>query len=315
MKKWLFLLLFSTAFLLSCNKFREQTNENSLVQRIDHIVVYYDSRAEVDSMLVLFRDVLALPAWFEPGWRTPANNSNKFYNSGVYLGNVFLEFITLNVHSQPEAGFSPSSVYHGMAFTNKLENTRKVLDSLLISKTPSVYSFYCGNGQDTLFTNYIINALWTNQMIVFFCKYHPELLECKMSFDYGDYALLKDTEEHHSYAKELLAAADGGALGLKRVQKLILESDNYDEELELYDRLYMPVEREEGNTWKLNDYLDVELKEGDTRRISELVLETRSVRKTKEFLDGEGLSYTQVGDTLLLGIGENMGMALKIAEK
>ena len=62
-----------------------------LIKRVDHISAYYNSIAEVDSMQSLFNGILRLPQWFSPAIRDVVSPPNsKFYNTGVYLGNVFL---------------------------------------------------------------------------------------------------------------------------------------------------------------------------------------------------------------------------------
>src|SRR3970282_534006 len=101
-----------------------------LIKRIDHISAYYNSIAEVDSMQSLFNGILELPQWFSPAIRDVVSPPNaKFYNTGVYLGNVFLEFITFNIDTinPPPPTYIP--YYNAFAFENEITNTAAILDS------------------------------------------------------------------------------------------------------------------------------------------------------------------------------------------
>jgi catechol 2,3-dioxygenase-like lactoylglutathione lyase family enzyme len=69
-----------------------------IVQRIDHVMAEVPDIEAVQRMQSLFADTLGLPVWFGPGLRRDFNRPTwDFYNTGVYVGGVFLEFLTFNV--------------------------------------------------------------------------------------------------------------------------------------------------------------------------------------------------------------------------
>ena len=132
------------------------TDSTILVKRIDHIAAYYNSIEEVDSMLNLFNGILGLPQWFSPAIRDVVSPPNsKFYNTGVYLGNVFLEFITFNVDTTnpPPPTYIP--YFNAFAFTNEITNTAAILDLRGIPRSQVFHYLFREPDQTilTLFSN------------------------------------------------------------------------------------------------------------------------------------------------------------------
>ena len=63
----------------------EVSNDSTiLIKRIDHIAAYYNSIAEVDSMLSLFNGTLGLPQLLSPAIRDVVSPSNKFWGSTIF---------------------------------------------------------------------------------------------------------------------------------------------------------------------------------------------------------------------------------------
>jgi len=74
-------------------------------------------------MTNLFNKVFDLPQWFNPANRDVVNFKNtSFYNTGVYFGNVFLEFIAFNAKNDTTSTATLMPVFHAFAFTSVLTN-------------------------------------------------------------------------------------------------------------------------------------------------------------------------------------------------
>jgi hypothetical protein len=159
------------------------SDSSVLVSRIDHLSCSYNTIEEVDSLMRIFGELLGLPRWFPAAvcnFTSPAGFSN--YGTGVYLGNVFLEFVTFDTR-YPGVGPKTYSPYdHGMAFVNDIADTKNELDRRGVSRGPVYHYAYRNADQtvDTLFTTIQVSGLSTQpiQLFAFFCEYHLELFDC-----------------------------------------------------------------------------------------------------------------------------------------
>jgi hypothetical protein len=284
-----------------------------LVKRIDHIAIQYNSSTEVDSMYNLFRNKLNLVTWFEPGIRKPYGKA-KFYNTGFYLGNVFLEFITFQPQNRAGRNF-PTCTKHIFAYTNEIDNTLEVLDSLNIKHSDYLcFAFDCTSQRDTLFTNILISGLQHDYIYNIFCRFHPELFDCKNAFNYGELPILKNPELQHDYYLKKHREKNGGNLGITELQKMVIQSNTYAEDRSIYENLYYPAQIQNDKLWKLKHGPSMEIVEGPSNKIQSLHIKVLSMRRAQEFLMNNNLGYVETDDKISLNIGKNMNLNFYLVE-
>jgi hypothetical protein len=293
------------------------TDSTILIKRIDHISAYYNSIAEVDSMQNLFNGILGLPQWFSPAIRDVVSPPNsKFYNTGVYLGNVFLEFITFNIDTlnPPTPTYLP--YFNAFAFSNEITNTADILDSRGIPRSSVFhYSFREPDGTIlTLFSNITLNNFYNNDLLVFFCQYHPELFDCE-SFDFGDLPAITNPDSQHIYYGNLVESINGGPLTLSKVKNIILTSNNFDIYRQRLSTLFFPTEEDELGKWSPPAGPSLILQSSQsTIKLTTINIVVDSLQVAKEFLIANGLGFEDGGNYLKLNLSTNIGVDIVLAD-
>jgi hypothetical protein len=285
-----------------------------LVKRIDHITIYYNSVEEVDSMMNLFTKVFGLPLWLKPGIHnviTPARQ--RFYNSGVFLGNVFLEFITYNTKRQSKDQYiiSPLSL-HAFAFTNEILNTDEELDKRSIKRSDLMHFSFRNKDQsiDTLFTNIVVNDLSSDNMLIFFCKYHSAIFD-HSDFDQGDLPVINSGEEQHPFYSNKLRSQKGGPLSIQRVDRITLITSDFNNYRQKFDKVFLPLKEKSEGEWRPNSGPDLLLLQGDSiLSLKSIEVKVGSLAKAKEFLTLNHLGFAQNSKTIRLDISKDLGLDL-----
>lgn len=302
-------------FLLSLSfAFGQKDDTKQLVKRIDHITIYYNSVEEVDSMTNLFTKVLGLPMWFKAEIQnviTPAKQ--RFYNTGVYLGNVFLEFITFNTKRGTNVPVKISPLaFHAFAFTNEILNTDEELDKRGLKRSGLLhYSFKAKNQSiDTLFTNIIVNDLSSDNMLIFFCRYHPKIFE-NSSFDLGDLPGIKNGEDQYPLYSQKLKAKNGGPLTIQRVYRITLITSDFNSYRQKLNKVFLPFKEINSGEWKPKDGPGLRLLQGDSiLSIKSIEVKINSLTKAKEYLTSRNLEFEQGDGFIRLEISNNLGLDL-----
>jgi len=309
MKTGIVLFLLSLAFASG-----QKDDTRQLVKRIDHITIYYNSVEEVDSMTNLFTKVLGLPMWFKPEVQnviTPTRQ--KFYNTGVYLGNVFLEFITFNTKrgSNVPLIIRPL-VFHAFAFTNEILNTDEELDKRSLKRSDLMHFSFKGKDQsvDTLFTNIIVNDLSSDNMLIFFCKYHPKIFD-HSSFDQGDLPTITNGEDQHPFYSHKLITQNGGPLTIQRVDRITLITSDFDNYRQKFNNAFSPLKETSKGEWRPKDGPGLLLLQGDSiLSFKSIEVKVNSLVKAKEYLASRHLEFEQKDSTIKLDISKNLGLDL-----
>ena len=309
----LIIILVSFSFT-ACNE-----KNDELVKRIDHLAIYYNTIHEVDSMIYIFNEVLGLPIWFKPGIREVSNiPSIKFYNSGVYLGNLFLEFITFNNEISANIVDSIKPIFHAFAFTNEMSTTDKILDQREIQRSKkNHFAFNDISGSvDTLFTNITVQELSSDHLLVFFCQYHKELFNCS-SFDFEHIPHLTNPEDQHTFYSELFMKKNGGSLKIKNADRIVISSNSYELHKRNINNLLTPASGSNNGIWKITQGPNLQLIEGaDELHLEALNVTVESLKNAKEFIDKEDFRVELYESSInLLTLSEALGFDLVLIEK
>lgn len=267
-----------------------QATETALIQRIDHIVVAAPDQRGVDQLQDLFRLTLGLPLWFSAGTRRSADDPEfAFYNTGVYLGNVFFEFITFQV-DEPK-GTPPAWKPHFYAFaleSNHPDTAAELRRRGLPGAEPSSFLGVDAKGNRVpLFTNIALD-LGAPGVLVFFCAYPPEGLAtlCALFPGFPNSIPIAQSHEHF---QRLMRQGGGGSLGVLAVEELVLAAPKTLRLAETCDRLFAPTRATADGLWYLPKGPALRLVEGEKLRVARLVLKVNSLERARRFLAEQGL--------------------------
>ena len=308
-----------TVKLKSAQKELQLTDTAVLVKRIDHIACYYNTIEEVDSMMRIFNGLFGLPQWFKPQIREFATPpGNNFYNTGVYLGNVFLEFYTSNTQYPSSQTKTYRPYFHAFAFANELTNTAGELDHRGVQRS-SPYCFSIRNADqtlDTLFTNITLPGLRSSWFMIFFCQYHSELFDCDL-FDFGDLPPLANPEDQHPYYRDLLEQRDGGPLRLKDVENITVSTTA--QSVESYrstlDKILLPAVEVETGRWRPPAGPELILQSGlQEFHLSAITITVESLTVAKEFLASKNLAFEEADGYVKIGLSDNIGVDLLLRD-
>ena len=277
--------------------------ENKLVKRIDHISIYYNSIREVDAVIHLFNEVLNLPMWISPGIVEAANDSStKYYTTGVYLGNVFLEFITRNIESTSSDSSNIKPTSHAIALTNEISNTAEILDQRDIKRSRK-YHFACNDisgSIDTLFTNIIVREISNKNLLVFFCQYHQKIFDCS-SFDFRNLPNISDPDDQHKFYWQQLNRNNGGFLKINYLDKIVLSTNSNELHQQIFDGLLPTTSPNNIDYWKMDHGPGLSLVEGeDELFLKSLYINVESLDSAKEFIEKEDLGYEIIENSMKL---------------
>ncbi|HSW56406.1 MAG TPA: T9SS type A sorting domain-containing protein [Ignavibacteriaceae bacterium] len=296
---------------------KETTDSTILIKRIDHISAYYNSIAEVDSIQSLFNRILELPQWFSPAIRDVVSPPNsKFYNTGVYLGNVFLEFITFNIDTlnPPPPTYIP--YFNAFAFANEITNTAAILDSRGIPRSQVFHYLFREPDQTilTLFSTITLTNFNNNDLLVFFCQYHPELFDCE-SFDFGNLPAITNPDSQHIYFGNLVDSLNGGPLTLSKVKNIVLTSNNFENYRQKLNTLFFPTEEDEPGKWSPPAGPSLFLQSSQTTiKLTTLNIAVDSLQAAREFLIANGLGFEDGGNYLKLNLSTNIGVDIILSD-
>lgn len=312
---WRSLSIFFLVFLFSsCQKEEIETkiNEPYVVEQADALAVFYESMFEVDSMFQLFRETFGLPVWMQPVVREAENNPDQvFANGALSLGNFVLDFKTYHVHVAGNPGQQIQSHRHSLGLTTYMEDKVPLLDSMGIGHHQP-FSFVSSNGNGnsaTLFRNTPFYKGSYFEMCL--CQYYPECYTCPTFVLVGN-PNIADHQELHSHLKKQLDQNNGGPLGIKGVEKIVMATSYYVGHYELFCKLFEPVADSPEGIWKIKNGPAIEIISApylSGMKFRSLVVKVRNLEKAKLFLDEQEMGYVETADNIirLVGISKNLG--------
>lgn len=287
-------------------------NPSTLVERIDHIMMIVATQQEVRDLQSIFRDTLGLPEWFPPGVRVAVNRPTwRFYNTGVYMGNVFVEFITFNTDSSTSQPEFPRRT--GLAFESATDSVENELDLRGIRRGNAERFMMVNRAghEDTLFTNVSVRDLTSRSMTVFFCHYHPELLKSP-AFDFGR---LSSVGAFHSYFESVVKARSGGGLGIVEVKEVVVSAPTDSGHRAVYESLLAPAKPSDRDVWKPPLGPAIRLIPGEGHEIRQLVVRVSSASHAIDQLKKRGLLGAVTTDSAQLSPGLPNGVQVLFVER
>jgi hypothetical protein len=121
-----------------------------------------------------------------------------------------------------------------------------------------------------------------------------------------------DMGQANAAAAEDLATCGGGALGLQRVNHVVLGAHDLPAERERWQRLLDPLRPDPDGAWRFGDGPALRLVEDETDRIQALVCEVASLERAEDFLEREGMRAARGGDGIAIAPAALQGAQLRL---
>lgn len=308
---FLFVLLSasSTAFSVDTNK----KHKDQIVTRLDHIVVFADSKEIVDSLMSLFSKEFNLPVFWGPedfsvlvGRDT---EPKRFYSAGVFLGNVTLEFETwqenrLFVRPKVECGFV-GAAFEPVELTQAIVNLeRKAIEF------DSPLPFYLPlpeHQKKKLWTLVDLPHFNNPGLKLFLCQYEPMMVQIE-----GKQTLVSHVDMRAGLHQQL-RANNGGPLMVKRMKELTIGVRDIKKRAEQYSMLIGKSSVGE-NAWKLSDSQVLRIVPAETDSVVSLTLEVASLIEATEFLKSKSMVGNLTKNTVQIAPEAVHGLKIILTE-
>ncbi len=259
-----------------------------MVKKVDHVTI---SCTNPEALFDTFTQTLGLPV----AWSFSAYPG--FSTGGVYAGNVNLE--TLKFDTQEGSPAMPSFTFlYGIVFESyPLDQVTSEFEQRGANPGAPQDQLREMNGQQVkVWTNVTLQALSTQDYIVYLCEYTPEMQAALAS---------------HTGA----ATGPLGGIGLTGVKEIDIVSTQPDQTRELWEKVFAPAPMSAGGVLSFDNGPAIRITLGDQDMIEGLVLQVASLQTARDFLDGAGLLGDSSASELRINSAAVQGLNISLVEK
>lgn len=312
------------------------TEQRPLVHRVDHVIIRVDNPGAYADLYGVLSETLQLPT----PW--PVNQQPGFKSGGIFAGNVDFEILQVGRTTDPTPPRAPDARLYGVVFENQgpfdaFHDDLKLLRQRGIPYLPSPYAVEGPDGEpETVWTNiFVANMLGSNLWMRLFFLYkrlitdrvwlrlaasgsanneqaarflfnqvYPNAIVFTVKYD----PEWRDIEAERRESEAALAERDGGALGLRRVQTIVLGSDEPAVTRSQWNTLLRPWPATGGDTWRVGDGPAIQVVSDTRKRLKCLIWEVASLDRATEFLrdqdmlDGSADGAARIDPASLFGL-------------
>lgn len=248
------------------------------VKRIDQIICGMESTGDAHKLHYLFSNILGLPeAW-------PPTDKKSYYGGGVYAGNTWLKWITLNTRKHQMTDKRATILQFGLE-PNVYERCLKILEKRKIPfKKMEPQTAADPHGQEQ---EWLRNA-WPSEtpfkdIYLFMAKYTPYAFSFLTTTPEA-----KDVDEHRRIMEERFKMANGGILGVRYLNEIELGVKDLKQDAGEWQRLLDPIKPREGS-WKIGKGPALRLTADDCYSIKSISFKVKSLRVARKVLKTYGL--------------------------
>lgn len=308
------------------------------VKQLDHVIA---RTADPLSLHHLFSDTLKLPV----SWAVKSYKS--FTSGGISLGNISLEI--LKVGEKSAADDRDGARFCAFAFEcESMEETVRELRRRGLkcsAVVPYIESPSEGEAQTHLWSNAFLDGLigrdfWTRYIIfstgvpgyMFWAKllrgsnieragmsrlFSGSLLFL-VQYNYQNFKNMPMWSEFGSHDekraadREALRAASGGALGLERVEEIVVGVKDYDEANRNWKRFLSPAEAARQGLWEITDGPAVRLVPDEQDKIQALVFKVYDLERAETFLREKDMLDSTSSDQLRIDPARIYGLDIRL---
>jgi hypothetical protein len=260
----IFLSILATLSSLAVSGCSEKNPANEpLVKKVDHITI---SCSDPQALWNTFTQTLGLPA----AW--PLGVYPGFTTGGVFAGNVNLETIKFDPPAGSQSEMPPFTFIYGIVFESyPLDQVTGQFQQRGANPSAPQDQMREMNGAPVkVWTNVTLQALCTDDYIVYLCEYTPEMQAALASRAPG-------------------ATGPLGGIGLIGVQEIKIVASQPDPTKELWRKIFAPAPLSADGALSFGAGPAVRISPGGENSIEGLVLQVASLQAAQDFLAGVGL--------------------------
>lgn len=244
-----------------------QREYSPLLKGVDHFFAYSN---EPEPLFKFFRDTLGLPQVWD------FKNFGDFASGGVWMGNVEFEVVTW----KPAPGEKPPTEFKGIAFepVGYTDDLIKELDRRAIKRgNPETTKVKDNEGRE--------RVGWINTGIDGPGGIPPS----NVSIFVYDSTSKEKKAARNERSNAALQASQGGPLGVVRVKELVIAVVDLKAAEAKWRMLLDRPDQQFGNPYRFSLGPDIRLVAAPTEGFKSMVVQVRSLQKTKEFLASRNL--------------------------
>lgn len=313
--------------------FTEHICEHPFVKQIDHVGIQI---ADPARLFAFCTEVLDLPVAF-PFAEYPA------YTTGsVVLGNIFLEITRFGAAPKAAENREPAAHYHILGFLMKPDRLSYALADLKRRGIPhsGAVPFFAPEATDEnphkLWTNVFLggflgDGFWRRLFMLMTRSSSPKpsmqhskvglalsTFLLKRAFPNGFPVLTEyhtqNDDEKRAVDWEALRARNGGALGVERMQEVVVGTPGSDPAASELARLLAPVEPRDDGSWHLGVGPALRIVPQSAPLIQTIVLKVASLARARQFITDAALSTQEIGERVELVLPGTGGLTVQLTE-
>ncbi|MEW6554664.1 MAG: hypothetical protein AB1384_10310 [Actinomycetota bacterium] len=260
-----------------------------VVKKVDHVTIMC---ADPAALFNTFTQTLGLPA----AW--PLSSYPGFTTGGTYAGNVNIETLRFGEPGDASGGAPDFTFIYGIVFESyPLDQVMDEFQQRCAYPGEPTDQMREMNGQQVkVWTNVTLNALCTDDYIVYLCEY---------------------TEQMEQALAERAQASPVplGGIGLVGVKEITVLGTQSDQTLDLWETVFAPVTATDDGALAFGSGPAVIITDGDMDVIAGLTLEVENLQVAEDFLAVNGM-LGEVGDEeISIDPAAVQGLDIRLVEK
>jgi hypothetical protein len=268
---------------------RSATAPTPIVSQLHVLSIHVKDHATFDTVFRLCRDVLKLPRVY--GELSKPGDPNQRLYAGFSVGNAYLEPCGPYPDDAPFSLEQPAR-FHGLTFSpaTTIADAAEALEERSIP-----HSGVLAGGQLPYFV-YVQDPLLTGQRLAL------SLWEIQNTNDAANLQFLRSA----------LDQAKGGSLGVQRLDEVRIGFPDK-AILDQWRKLLAPASGE-GDVWFLGQGPALHFVPGNDTQPMSIVLRVESLKRAKDALNGNNLSFEAIADQIELGTAGTSGLRIILRE-
>lgn len=250
----------------------------AIVKRVDQILCKMESVGDANKLHYLFSNILGLPeAW-------PPTDKKTYYGGGVYAGNTWLKWVTLNTKNHKMTNEPASFIQFGLE-PNGYEHCLKQLEKRkMVVKDGGIQTTADSLGQEQEWCRtYSPADSPFKEVWLFMAKYTPYAFNLLTTTPEA-----KDVDEHRRIMEKRFNEVNGGLLGVRYLKEIELGVKDLKQDAREWQRLLDPI-KPKGGSWKIGKGPALKLTVDKDYSIKRISFKVKSLRVARKVLKMHGL--------------------------
>jgi catechol 2,3-dioxygenase-like lactoylglutathione lyase family enzyme len=266
-----------------------QPEATPVVKKVDHVTI---SCTDPQALFNTFTQTLGLPV----AWSFSAYPG--FSTGGVYAGNVNLETLKFDAPAGGQPAMPPLTFIYGIVFESyPLDQVTSEFAQRGADPGAPQDQMREMNGQQVkVWTNVTLQALCTQDYIVYLCEYTPEMQAALAS---------------------RAGASSGplGGIGLTGVKEIDIVSTQPDQTRELWQTVFAPAPMSADGVQAYDAGPAVRISQGSDNFIEGMVFEVASLQAARDFLSANGLLGSDAADQISINPAAVQGLDIRLVQR